>query len=296
VKTNTVFKRAWNGLLAMLRARPIGSDLGSEIGLATALGVSRTTVRAILAAAAAAGLVDLRDRARRIVRHPVEEDSFPETETESIESVVERKFMEWTLRGDCRAGQQVNGLDLARQFGVSPSAVRDSLNRFATYGFVGRGRGGGWTFLGFNRAFADELCDIREVFELISAEKFCRIPPEDTVWRRLAVLEEQHVHLLSNVEERYCDFSELDERYHRLIYSASRNRFIDRFHETMRIVFHYHYLWNKVDEKERNIVAIQEHLAYIAALKSRDLGAVLTAARIHMRSVRTSLMAAIAES
>ncbi len=39
-------------------------------------------------------------------------------------------------------------------------------------------------------------------------------------------------------------------------------------------IFQYHYQWNKQDERERNIVAMREHLTYIDALQSRDASAV----------------------
>ena len=35
-------------------------------------------------------------------------------------------------------------------------------------------------------------------------------------------------------------------------------------------IFHYHYQWNKADEKQRNKIAILEHLACIEALQSQD--------------------------
>jgi DNA-binding GntR family transcriptional regulator len=59
------------------------------------------------------------------------------------------------------------------------------------------------------------------------------------------------------------------------------------------MIFHYHYQWSKADEKERNIVAIGEHLAYIAALKSRDREAIMAASQAHMRTARATLLRSI---
>ncbi|PKU24968.1 GntR family transcriptional regulator [Telmatospirillum siberiense] len=293
MKTNTIFKRAYNRCLAGIAERRIGDDLGPETALAQSLAISRTTVRSILDALIDAGIVTVAGRQKIVTRYPEEVEYFPDFQTESVEEIIERKFMEWTLRGDCRAGQHINGLDLARQFGVSPSAIREYLNRFSHYGFIQRMPNSSWVFLGFNNDFAEELCDVRELFELRAAQQYCELDKAHPVWKKLDILERQHILLLSEIETRFCDFSELDERFHRLIYSASHNRFMDNFHATMRIVFHYHYLWNKADEKERNIVAIQEHLAYIAALKSGDREACLTAARAHMRTVRATMLSSI---
>ena len=65
-------------------------------------------------------------------------------------------------------------------------------------------------------------------------------------------------------------FQRLDNRFHRLVNESSPNRFIDDFSDIITLIFHYHYQWNKADEKERNKAAIMEHLAYIEALQSRN--------------------------
>ena len=59
------------------------------------------------------------------------------------------------------------------------------------------------------------------------------------------------------------------------------------------IIFHYHYQWDKTDEKERNIVAIGEHLDYIAALRSRDLRLINAKCRAHLRSARATMLRSI---
>ena len=42
-------------------------------------------------------------------------------------------------------------------------------------------------------------------------------------------MDRRRLHLLAEIEQRYHDFSDLDSRYHRLVNSASPNRFIDSF-------------------------------------------------------------------
>ena len=88
-------------------------------------------------------------------------------------------------------------------------------------------------------------------------------------WAALDVIEDEH-RACGAIATHFSEFSELDERFHRLIHNASRNRFIIDFYDVIAMIFHYHYQWNKVGERERNSVAVAEHLAYIDALKSRD--------------------------
>ena len=100
--------------------------------------------------------------------------------------IVERRFMKWILDGDCKPGQQINGLELARQFGVSASAIRDYLGRFSHFGLLERRPSGSWAFKGFTSEFAQELFEVREMFELRSAQRFVALPADDPAWAALA--------------------------------------------------------------------------------------------------------------
>ncbi|MDN3722639.1 FCD domain-containing protein [Roseibium salinum] len=90
--------------------------------------------------------------------------------------------------------------------------------------------------------------------------------------------------------EKFHDFSDLDNRFHRLINSASPNRFIDDFYDIISLIFHYHYQWNKKDERSRNEVAVREHLRYIQALKSRSAARIEKACSAHLASAKQTLI------
>ncbi len=202
--------------------------------------------------------------------------------------------MQWILHGDCKPGQQINSLELARQFGVSTSAIREYLNGFRQFGLLERRPSGSWIVKGFTKEFALELSEVRELFELRSVQKFVELPENDAAWRTLEIINRDHLLLKAQIETRHVDFSALDERFHRLINNTSRNRFVVNFYALISIIFHYHYQWSKIGEKERHGVAIDEHLAYIGALKSRDKEAAMAQCRAHMRTARATLLRSIA--
>ncbi len=131
------------------------------------------------------------------------------------------------------------------------------------------------------------------MFELRSALRFVRLPSDEPAWAELQRIKQDHVTLLAEAETRFSDFSALDERFHRCINDASRNRFIVNFYEVISMVFHYHYQWNKRDERERNIVAIHEHLTYIDALQRRDVDAVAESCKAHMTTARQTLISSL---
>jgi DNA-binding GntR family transcriptional regulator len=293
MRGDAVFKKTFNTLLDHLAGQGGPGVLGSEASLADALKVSRTTVRKALAEAEERGLVARENGRLRAVKRPAQKDYFPREDTVATSDRVEQKFLEWILRGDRKPDQQINGLELAREFNVSTIAIRDYLNRFTRFGLVEKRANSGWIIRGFTKEFALELFEVRELFELRSALAFARQPIDAPAWAALRALEQEHRALLADIKTRYHDFSNLDERFHHLINDASKNRFIEDFHDVISLIFHYHYQWNKADERERNAVAIAEHLDYIKALQSRAVEKIEKACRKHLASARETLLRSI---
>ena len=282
MKTDTLFKRAFNDAVDLVSELSDGERLPSENTLSKVLEVSRTTVRKVLAALAEQGVIS--GSAPQRVVHPIPEKMtrFPEVETVSMSAQVEKRFMEWMLRDNARPGTAINELELARQFGVATGGIREFLNRFQRFGLIEKRPNSGWVFKGFTTDFALELFEIREMFELRSARVFATLPRSSLLWPHIEALREEHLLLLEEIEERFHDFSDLDSRFHRLINSVVPNRFIEGFQDVITLIFHYHYQWNKHDERQRNEVAIREHLTYIEVLLSRNVTMIELACRAHL--------------
>ena len=290
MKTDTVFKRAFNDALDLVSRLSEGQRLPSENALSAELSVSRTTVRKVIAALEAGGIVTGSGRHRNVGLPGEAIARFPLSETVPMAAQVEERFMEWMLRDNARPGTAINELELARKFGVATTGIREFLNRFQRFGLIERRPNAGWVFKGFTPSFSLELFEIREMFELRSARALAAMPDTSPHWSELEALRREHLRLLEQIAARYHDFSDLDSRFHRLISSAAPNRFIDSFYDIITVIFHYHYQWNKHDERQRNEVAIREHLAYIDALFSRDVAMVESACRAHLASARETLL------
>ena len=251
-KVRTIFR----GAPEYLSERGVGAKLLSENRLQRQLEDSRTTIRKVLDELHARGVIEQTATARILRRMPEPQEAFDLAETMSTSAQVEKEVMEWMLRADRKPGDVINELDLACQFGVSTSGIREYLTRFSRFRPIERRANSGQCFIGFTREFALELFDVREVFELRSAIAFAAQPPEATGWTTLKALQKEHLALQGDIARRYNNFSDLDERFHRLVHDASKNRFMADFYDVISLIFHYHYQWNKADEKERNRVAI----------------------------------------
>src|ERR1700744_5651207 len=101
MKSNAVFKRAYNRSLALLEGYDVAADLGAEPAWAQRLGASRTTARAVLQTLAAEKLIAFDGRRKVLARRPRAADRYPEGETRSVREIVEKQFMQWVLHGDC---------------------------------------------------------------------------------------------------------------------------------------------------------------------------------------------------
>ncbi len=290
MKTDTVFKRAFNDALDVISRIGRGGDLPSETELSLTLGASRTTVRKIISTLAERGIVRGESRRRKVASAGKHIKRFPKSQTVSVADRVERRFMEWMLRDNMRPGTSINELEMARRFGVATTVIREFLNRFQHFGLIEKRPNAGWRFKGFTAEFALELFEIREMFEHRSARAFARLPKTSALWQQLQDMRQEHVILLDDIAGRYQDFSSLDSRFHQLINSAGPNRFIDSFYDLITLIFHYHYQWNKKFERQRNEVAIGEHLVYIDALLSGDLPAIEKACTAHLASAKQTLM------
>ncbi|MBV8185538.1 MAG: GntR family transcriptional regulator [Hyphomicrobiales bacterium] len=290
MKTDTVFKGAFNDAVDLISEFADGEPLPSENALRSRLGVSRTTVRKVIATLGDRGIISGSGRHRIVRSNCGAMQRFPDSETVSASVQVEKRFMEWMLRDDTHPGTTINELELARQFGVATTGVREFLNRFRSFGLIEKRPNAGWVFMGFTASFALELFEIREMFELRSSTAFAALPDNSPLWRQIEALRDEHIALMQEIDRRYHDFSDLDSRFHRLINWAAPNRFIDGFYDIFTLIFHYHYQWNKRDERQRNEVAIQEHLAYIDALLSRNTSTVKRACRTHLNSAKITLL------
>jgi DNA-binding GntR family transcriptional regulator len=295
MKTDTLFKRAFNDALDLVAELADGERLPSENTLSSRLGVSRTTTRKILNALAERGAIAGKARERIVHRGRGRMKRFPDAETVPMSAQVEKRFMEWMLRDNARPSTAINELEMARQFGVATTGIREFLNRFQRFGLIEKRPNSGWVFKGFTPGFALELFEIREMFELRSARAFATLSENSPHWQQLEALRAEHRALLSEIEQRFHDFSDLDSRFHRMINSAAPNRFIDSFQDVITLIFHYHYQWNKHDERQRNEVAIREHLTYIEALLSRNVTMIELACRAHLGSARETLLRSTSE-
>jgi DNA-binding GntR family transcriptional regulator len=206
---------------------------------------------------------------------------------------LEGRFLDWVLRMDVPPGTQLNVAQLSKDFSVATHTLQEFFSSLSRFGIVVRRPRGGWVLHGFTESYAIELSDFRNVLELNAVRHLVALPEAHPIWEHLDALEKSHLDLLDRIDVDYHDFSQLDETFHAAINGVVTNRFVKEFQKIISLVFHYHFQWNKSDERIRNENAIGEHLAYIEALRSRDEIRAVAAAKRHLATSKQTLLTSL---
>lgn len=293
-KTDTRYRIAYNRMLEFCDQRAEQEQLPSELALAEKMDVSRTVIRSVLRTLHDRGIIRWDGREKRVLRRPVASDRMV-VDTENIsDEELEERFFDWILRFDVPPGTALNVTQLSKQFSVTPHTLQEFLASLLRFALVERRAPGGWRLLGFTPDFAVELSDFRVLIEQNAVQRLVHLPANHPVWPAMDRLETQHHALLRRLDTDFRDFSKLDEVFHRTICGVVRNRFAAEFQKVISLIFHYHYQWNKADERERNEAAIAEHLRLIEALRVGDEAAALSASQEHLDTSKETLLASLA--
>ncbi|AUG99275.1 GntR family transcriptional regulator [Pectobacteriaceae bacterium CE70] len=273
----------------------IPSPLPSQSALAEMYNISRTTVRHILNHLTEQGVLAQVGRDYSIIRTPGHHDGFEciSAPLDEQNRIFEQAFFNMINQRQLKSGETFSELQLARAAGVSPVVVREYLLKFCRYNLIVSERRGQWSMKQFDQSYAEQLFELREMLEIHSLQHFLNRPEHDPLWLEAKALLERHRLLRDSIGDNYRMFSQLDRDFHALILSAAKNTFFNQSLEIISVIFHFHYQWDESDLKQRNIIAVDEHMTILSALICRnDLDATL-ALRNHLETAKQSMIRSI---
>lgn len=292
-RDNSKYKDSLNRSLDYVATLAPDQTLPSEVELTQRLGISRTTVRAVLAHLDEIGVIHWSGRSKTVLRAPSAADYYAKEETLSTSERVETLFMEYIIGGDLKPGTILHESDMVREFGASTSVLREFLIKFSRFGLIEKEPNRHWVLRGFTREFAIELFDVREMFELRAFHALIAQAPDSPARQAVLALEGAHRDMMATIDDSYLSFPRLDEAFHRAFIDDLNNRFVADFFELVTVIFHYHYRWNKQNERTRNLAALEQHLVVIEALKAEDHTAALEAFQNHLNEARRTLLSSV---
>lgn len=273
----------------------IPSPLPSQSALAEMYNVSRTTVRHMLSHLSECNVLTQVGHDYVITRKPDHTDGFAciTAPIDEQSRIFEQAFFTMINQRQLRAGETFSELQLARAAGVSPVVVREYLLKFGRYNLIQSEKRGQWSMKQFDQKYAEQLFELREMLETHALQHFLNLPDDDPRWLEAKTLLERHRMLRDSIGSSFRMFSQLDHDFHALLLSAAENIFFNQSLEIISVIFHFHYQWDERDLKQRNIIAIDEHMTILSALICRsDLDATL-ALRNHLNSAKQSMIRSI---
>jgi GntR family transcriptional regulator, transcriptional activator for L-galactonate catabolism len=284
-----------NQMLEGIAQRHIRSPLPPQAALAEMFNISRTTVRHTLHYLHQRGILEKVDETYVIVRNPSDEDGFS-TLTPPIEQQAtqfELAFFNLINQRLLMPGDTFTELQLAQRVKVSPVVVREFLLRFMRYNLLEPVKRGQWRMKKFDQNYAEKLFELREMLETHALNRFLNLASEDERWIQARDLLDRHRAMRDTIASNYRHFAALDKEMHSLILSAANNPFFNQSLEIISVIFHSHYQWDESDLKQRNIVALEEHMAILTALISRQDVEALCALHTHLDTAKTSMIRSI---
>ncbi|NRA19633.1 MAG: GntR family transcriptional regulator [Oceanospirillaceae bacterium] len=291
-RQNDLFKKTVNQLLHNISLNMSLDDIiENDSAIAKQLEVSRSTARKTIEHLISLKVIIKQDSQRIIACLPTEQMYFDLQDVgPPKEEQVEKYFLDAILSGKIKPGDHFSELELARQSGCNTIAVREFLIRFSRFGLIEKEPRSQWQMKTFDRAFVDQLFEVRHLFEMHALSRFMSLDDHNPQWPKLQQLLDDHRTLKKHLATKFQDFSKLDQRFHDLLQAAYPNQFIHQFYEIISFVFHYHYQWDKGDERERNTVAINEHIEIISHMLLKDLMGATVSLERHLSTAKRSLL------
>lgn len=202
------------------------------------------------------------------------------TDKYSLRGRVFHKIREDILSGIYSKGEELRENTIAKELGVSRTPVREALRQLELEGLVNIIPNKGATVAGLSSKDIRDIYTIRSYLEGLCARWAC----ENITSEEMEQLEEiQYLSEFHAKKKHYEQLVELDNRFHHIIYDASKSRILDH------LLSDFHHYVERVrmaslSSDERVLDCNEEHNAILQALKEKDADRVEELAHQHILS------------
>lgn len=203
----------------------------------------------------------------------------------SLRSQVFQTIREDILKGKYKENEELREATLGKELGVSRTPVREALRQLELEGLVNIIPNKGAYVTGITEKDVHDIYMIRSMLEGLCV----RWATQHITAEQLEELDE--ILLLSTYhleKENPEQMTELDGRFHQVLYDASNSRILDHvlsdFHKYVQMA-----RGNSVKTEERAVKSIEEHREILNAIKEKDADKAEKLATLHIRNVMENL-------
>lgn len=297
-RNKTLRQNTINQFISCINNNIITFPLPSISILADMFNVSRTTIRAVLQYLTEIQVLAYQNDEYLLIRKPTEEDKISGILEKRVvqDEKFEQYFYHLINNHKLLPGDKFSEIQLAKEANVSPIIVREFLLRFLHYGLINNAQKGQWELVVVDHNYAEKVYEFRSVLEIFSLRAFLAQPDNHINWTKAKELLHRHKNLQQNMNNDYKLFSILDRDFHQLILASNDNPFFIQSFDLISVIFHFHYQWDSSDLKERNSIAVSEHIAILSAILQKDEAKATAALCKHLSTAKVSMRESITRS
>lgn len=206
----------------------------------------------------------------------------------SLRGRVFQKLREDILSGVYKEHEELREITIGEELGVSRTPVREALRQLELEGLVTIIPNKGAYVTGITPKDVYDIYKIRSMLEGVCA----RWATEHITEKQIEELEEvlllSEFHLQKKGEEKAEQVTELDGKFHKVLYEASESRILEHvlsdFHKYVQMARAL-----SVGEKNRAQKSVQEHREILEAIRNRDMDLAEELANRHILNVMENL-------
>lgn len=209
-----------------------------------------------------------------------------EQEYMPLREVVFNTLRQAIVKGDLQPGERLLEIQLADKLGVSRTPVREAIRKLELEGLVVMVPRHGATVSGITQKQLEEVLEIRRALEELAMELACeRITKEE-----LAKLKELESKINDNKDSKDAfALSDIDEKFHELIYEATKNeRLIQMLANLREQMYRYRLEYMKAMDKRQKLVT--EHNKILKALETGNAEKGKASIREHINSQENEIL------
>lgn len=208
-----------------------------------------------------------------------------------LRDVVFNTLRQAIIKGELKPGEKLLEVKLADELGVSRTPIREAVRKLELEGLVVMTPRRGVTVSGITKNHLQDVLEIRLALEELAVELACeRMTPEQL--KSLKKLQKQIKERKDS--EDACELSDIDEKFHELIYSATNNaRLVQMLANLREQMYRYRLVYMKDIDKRAKLIT--EHNRIVKALETHDAALGKNAISEHIKSQEKSILSKIEE-
>ena len=192
-----------------------------------------------------------------------------EYQDQSLRGRVFRRLRNDILSGVYKEHDEMRETTIGEELGVSRTPVREALRQLELEGLVTIVPNKGAYVTGISKKDVHDIYKIRSMLEGMCARWATRYITPEQIGELEEVILLSEFHLKRKNEEKAVQVSELDGKFHKVLYEASNSRILEHvlsdFHKYVQMA-----RTHSVESRERAEKSIEEHRAILEAIKGKD--------------------------